>query len=891
MLTLRALGGRYITTGNIIEKRDRINIQCTDLGGNSYDRYFEVVSFTPSQDKSNGGTLLSLECLGIEYHTQQIHFTKPYYFENGNAVAKDIADIYGENKGSRQPDLTNANTAWTGTLGNDLPNWTYNNYDYGLNEDTCYNRWMDLVDKFGASVSAGGALTFYELSFIAQNKNLIKLRLRTSGDNTPTITIKNAKITNPKTVGSQEGQITSETGTNLLSWGSPDHGSLPIGFSKYDSQIMQFAFRPEYNVTVSYALGAKVKVIQSNGRSKHYQSVITSNLGNSVGNPSYWTQIDMAGEFGNNIQYSEWTDDKADLWKNSGGDPDNNNGGQCMWDHNLVIWDENFFRTWVDVRASTNAQLDEFAVSTKVGTTNEGYSYDLTRSNFPRGFRVLVINNATSYATHTASSAASGDISGFTNQIIEWNGRAWKTKYSFDVNQNPVGTAGLGGGIQIAVIDEGRMYEGSNFNTAATWKDISSTAYANDCFHPFNTIDNVPGVDHVNGTPRSTTIDYTNHPDVTKAGGTFAKNIDSAIKLKYTWGSIASALLDASAPSGDYYKHGAWACFRIPFPANTYDGTTEGVGGLYGGGSTARSTASTLFEPSTLDIQNSHLSHDGKRGFNQGASSEDLGQISAIAFWTKLTKISGVDLDANHQMRCFMIDTADNVVYSDYEIAFSDHWQDQKLPISSFKIYRGRRPADGLERAFTLIPPKDLDIVNIFEWRNVKFIGIEWLTPYDKYGRFNPSSNILDDESISVTFDTVEGGEVDLYIDAFRFVKPLLATSGQDTTINLEPIFVQRPDITVYDQLLNDAKSQLEIEKFQHKEFNLETSGDDVFDIPFGDSFLFENSELVYVGSPNANESTNKIQLVAKRIEYSITKPPTGLGGLKRRIRGVKVFT
>jgi hypothetical protein len=64
-----------------------------------------------------------------------------------------------------------------------------------------------------------------------------------------------------------------------------------------------------------------------------------------------------------------------------------------MWDHNLVIWDENFFRTWVDVRASTNAQLDEFAVSTKVGTTNEGYSYDLTRSNFPRGFRVLVIDN------------------------------------------------------------------------------------------------------------------------------------------------------------------------------------------------------------------------------------------------------------------------------------------------------------------------------------------------------------------------------------------------------------------------------------------------------------------------------------------------------------------
>ena len=238
-----------------------------------------------------------------------------------------------------------------------------------------------------------------------------------------------------------------------------------------------------------------------------------------------------------------------------------------------------------------------------------------------------------------------------------------------------------------------------------------------------------------------------------------------------------------------------------------------------------------------------------------------------------------------------MIDTSDNVVYSDYEIEFSNHWQDVRLPISSFKVYRGRRPADGLERAFTLIPPKDLEIINIFEWRNVKFIGIEWLTAYDKFGRFNPTASILDDENTTVTFETLTGGDVDLYLDAFRFIKPLLVTSGQNTEINLEPVFIQRPDITLYDQLLNDAKSQLEIEKFQHREYNLETSGDDMFDIDFGDSFLFENSEIVKVDSPNSNETANKIQLTAKRIEYSITKPPTGIGGLKRRIKGVKIFT
>ena len=485
MITLRALNGLYITNGNIIEKRDRIQIQVTDLGGNAYNRFFEVITLSPSQDKTQGGTLLSIECLGIEYHTQQIHFTKPYYFASGYSVADDIGDIYGENKGSRQPTLSNNDTVWNGTIGNDLPTWTYNNYDYGLNEETIYNRYMDLVDKFGASVSAGGSLTFYELSFLAEAKDTIKLRLRTSGDNTPSITLKNAKVTNPKTVGSQEAQITSETGTNLLSWGSSDHGSLPVEFSRYDSQVLQFGFRPEYDSTVSYAMAAKVKVTQSNGRGKHYESQVINNLNNTPGNPSYWRQIDMAEEFGNTIQYSPWTDDKAGLWKNAGADPDNNNGGEAMWDHNLVIWDENFFRTWVDVKANSDAQLDVFAKNNV--TLNEGYSYDLTRDGFPRGFRVLVINSTTNYTNHTASSSASGDLSAFANQIVEWNGTAWITKYAF---------TGVNNKTQVAIIDEGKVYEGDSFGSTPTWKDMSTTMFANDCFHPFKTITNAPGVDH-----------------------------------------------------------------------------------------------------------------------------------------------------------------------------------------------------------------------------------------------------------------------------------------------------------------------------------------------------------------------------------------------------------
>ena len=103
----------------------------------------------------------------------------------------------------------------------------------------------------------------------------------------------------------------------------------------------------------------------------------------------------------------------------------------------------------------------------------------------------------------------------------------------------------------------------------------------------------------------------------------------------------------------------------------------------------------------------------------------------------------------------------------------------------------------------------------------------------------------------------------------------------------MEPDFLQRQNITNFVQLTNDAKSQLEIEKFKHKEYSIETSGDDVFDIDFGDAFYLENDKIV----SDSDNGANTIQLVAKRIEYSITKPASGKGGLVRRLQGSKIFT
>ena len=127
-----------------------------------------------------------------------------------------------------------------------------------------------------------------------------------------------------------------------------------------------------------------------------------------------------------------------------------------------------------------------------------------------------------------------------------------------------------------------------------------------------------------------------------------------------------------------------------------------------------------------------------------------------------------------------------------------------------------------------------------------------------------------------------------LQVDGLKFIKPLLATSGPITDRNIEPDFKQFPNIEVYDQLVNAAKSQLEIERFKHKEFNVESTGDEIFDVLFGESFYLLNTDIV---SDSDNSTTGNIKLVAKRIEYSITKPLGGKGGLRRKMNGSRVFT
>jgi hypothetical protein len=227
-------------------------------------------------------------------------------------------------------------------------------------------------------------------------------------------------------------------------------------------------------------------------------------------------------------------------------------------------------------------------------------------------------------------------------------------------------------------------------------------------------------------------------------------------------------------------------------------------------------------------------------------------------------------------------------------------FQTVNLPLSGFSTFRGRQPKNHLLRWLdTLvglkIPIQELDVQDVFNEHSIKYIGFQINDFYDDEGRYDPQRNLQDVTNTGAML--VAGGTLRMAIDAVHFKKPLLVISPTQSVQNIEPQFLQRPNIMSYTQLQNEVNSQLEIEQFRHKEFNFQTSGNSIFDIRFGDTLFLKNSELVSDAdydetSLGAGDGTaGTVRLVAKRIEYHLTKPSAGAGGITRSVKGIKRFT
>jgi hypothetical protein len=859
-LVLSAPDGKFITTSPIIDEFDRIRISILDGGvANEYNKVFDVIKITPSWTKSEG-VRLTLFLQGMEHHLQKINYIKPHFYEGAKEVVDDIANSYNNSKGTIQPTLLN--------VSNNLPtaNFAKNNYDYAVNQDTCHNRMVTTVDKLGGSVSTGGALDFYDIRFTNSAANFTTLALNVFSSGSPTdgseVTISESTSVN---VGESESGIDSQTGSVMHSWGAVDSGSLPVEFSKFKSGQRRFSLYPLWLSTVTYPVNSIVQ----DGATVYI--CILEALNKVTSNATYWTARTANTDFGS-IVYSPWTDGNAAAWKDGGIDPTDSDSsaeiGQGFFDGNIIVQDtqDNWFRTVADVRVSaTNPEPSDISSS----ATLKLYLYNST--HFYRGFRVLLQNNSAPSGTWAGT-----DTNGvsFTQAIVECTTAGteatavWRVVYASTTDD-----------LTCTIRDEGITYK---YDTGASTWTAGDMATEGDHLHPYTSLTNVAGVPNA-------------------GDSTYANNTDTAIMARYDYTVIPGPpLLGVGRTATQNHMIGAWLNFTFPFPAATINGAGL-VGSLYGG---AHENADVVCEPATFDTQNMHLTHNGFRGFNVGDASEDFGQVSSLDFWMKFHYQSKTIVEltwdddgtqeveaANFIMTCLLVDTEDNVVSQDFTISFNNQWDEYKLPIGGFNIYRGRKPADSV--ITTVIPPKELEISNIFRWRNIKHIIIQTKESYDEEGRYRTSS-LVDNRykqvptAAGVPLILNTDRRIDLYIDALHWTKPLLVNTGQDLTRCLEGEFLERPEIMDYFQLKNDANAELEKRQFRHVEFDITTTG--TADINFGDYFLYVNSNLI----PDEFETSsgnNTIKLVAKHIEYSITKPVDGKGGYLRRILGVRRFT
>ena len=936
LLSMKAPYGSRLTTtlGTEIDQFDRISISLIDASGEAYLRFYEIQKTIPTSDK-NTGTTFDLQCLGTEYHTQMAHFSRQFWFSSAFKPSRYVGDAYNDNKGTTQPTLSGHTTTSYNpdtAIGNGLPLFTQGIYDYGVNASYCYDVWMDLIDRQGASAAAGGVFDFFELGFDTPSVNAINFRAFSSGSSPEAKTTNNTPITieNTTTINMSEtqGSIENQTGTISYVIGDSRSGSLQKGREVYNSGIFQFTYRPAWSSIVTYQIDARIKYL-----GQHYKSLVNNNLNNTPPGPtscvadvnSNWSQIDMSDEFGDSSQYSEWTDDKVALILNGMLAPEQatvaagvyTSTGAAAFDGNIVINANGFFRTWVDDHAIGTGGVPTQGLSTS-------FAYAGGAFTDPRGYRFL--NDGTGIF---AAGAVDSNGVAFEDSIVEVeldpsfnNVDAYRfiVKYKFDSTLD---------GMQVVVFRYGTVQAWANSTTSFT--DITTTDLGSDCIHKFQTMKNTTSFD-----PKPAETNCALFPDVTKDGTPFTTNINSAIEIVYDFNN---ALVDRFINRDDYQSHGAWFNMRFPYPVSTFNGITEGVGDLYGGG--INSAIEGINEPATLDISNMGYTPNGKLGYNQ-TDSDRLFKLTTFSFALGL-KIEGRNpldgtlftLDGTAQIRVLMGDTNDNVWAFDFELSETNgnmHPIDTQL--SAYQTYRGHKPRYfALNNLVDLINPKDIDKQNILEERNIKWITIQHQDQYDDFGRFAPEGNLNDLSNTSIS--AALGGKITLTIDDLHFKKALVVNSGVNTTRNLEPEFTHRQDIMLRDQAQEVADSQLQIEQFRHKEFNIMTTGNEIFNIKFGDSFYLKNRRLIsdadkpitgatawnivtayVIGDhvtqssityecilantgntpPNAtfwtatNNELNTIKLVAKKIEYSISRPAAGSGSLQRRLQGVKRF-
>ena len=850
-----------------VEFFDRIYIKFTDPAGNETEDVLEVLQISQTEMKGVGD-VIEIRADTQGYHLDRMHNLKQYQRESGFDIVADNGAVYNsiDVRGTNQPTLEGHDIAFSFAgakpFGNAASEATSIDMDFANAEFYIGDAINQSADRYGSSVESGGELEFFDWRTLPKydhglniDLDTILMQFRVSGDmdGAPLVVIDKAS-TAFKLLDTR-GELDPEKATSVYAWGDINSGSNPPGFQIYFGEKEAFLAAKNWTDTRFYKAGMRVQFQGAFYVAVQDHTAILSTNDPITGIGTFWN----VETFTPTQDYSIWTKNRPQYWINSGAGYVNQetappNHTATMHDHNLVIRDQNHRRSWADVKTTGASGIPNSMYLS--GGGDEMY----------RGFRVFLdtedgilpmlspfTGNAGNdrFGKGYADSVAMHNGGTFTgaNEYLNWD-VFLESKDDLEIIEmrtgqsfvfNPCTSINFSGTCLGSRAGTGWL---PGYYKAVQVAGISLATFATDsridCLHPYEIVAGAPNVPEF-GTTQGI-----------EAG---TPGIDSAVRVKFDFGQ-------------DIRAAGAWLNFAWPVPRDGYAGAF-----------TATVVGEKYINP-TFDLNNMHLSSLGKRGLNQGIDSLgrgslDYGKTSAIRLYLKMlaTTIGGlIPPGGDFKFRISLFDTGDNVTVKDVTLTHNFNVDEVTADLGGFEIFRGRHGV-----AFT--PLQELEILDIFESRNIVRMAISTMDSYDSDGRFNPFNRF-----------TALFGDTELQIDALHFVTPLNATTQEETLqaskpdLNLERQPLDAPRISNYVQLKNHALSNLEIEQFKRVEYSITRPLR--CDIKFGDEFTLKHPILVDDPDFAPND---EVDLICKKNIFTYAKG-RGRGGFKTVTIGIKRF-
>lgn len=728
---------------------------------------FEISQAIIQEDESYGEVLV-LVCRGREYVVKENFTSRPlYYVTPKEAFQQRIFDFNGNPPSGRGAQVGDDSQ-------NFLPTEITLKSDYiPAGPISIFKSIQTILDRVALPASSGGVLKdyYWDATNDPDSISFFDVEVREFGS-LPVADSDRVRITPTDwTAGAEQKDksIVTDNQTyknQIILRGSGSHGSLPMDYVKYASNLEHAKRRPIWKSGTPYKKNDAVKVIvnavvggyQNLTRFFKCKSTFTSTVSPVIDTTNFTEDFCIYPSHRRNGSYQKGDIVYVDTGPNI-----------------------TYFQA-INATSATNAFTNSLGFADADPTNWAPFPNPQIPSNFtPFVSFTPWTNNADEWLSNSTESPTSG----FRGAFVDWNfvranydrkdwnnefenvTQKWVTRQSntqpngaelFHGQRILVGSSGTLAGWTIAgnaPVDGNGVLVNSVANKIAqldlvdpvfsqfagsggVWK-ISSAPVNNDIVTDlasnrilrFNGSSWVSGWSHTANFDKTSPIHpfkemyYTNSPDGTP---------NQAIEFEWDWNSfVTTGGSGLNAPC-----KGAWLNFWFPFPRLALNGTQIGQG--FGGTSAPRGT---------FDTDNMELSRLGLRGWNRGTASEDMGRVNAIAMKLRLRGKTYDDSDvtfgiANMPMLFWAVDLFDRVFFYKFTLKKIGSWEDVIIPF-------GRRAGQNLyvNRINEVIdiagwaPIGQLNLKQkehigvTFDWNFVKGFGIQWLKKYDESERYN----------------------------------------------------------------------------------------------------------------------------------------------------------